>query len=121
MGLPSPWVSPTAIHRVPFEPVSDFNFFGGYGPRADNFRQPGYTNQDLALEKIISFSERVAIHLRGEFFNAWNWHYFNGVGNNNVGPASVAFVTDLASPGFGTWNGLVTNPRNIQVSGRVTF
>jgi hypothetical protein len=27
----------------------------------------------------------------------------------------------VASPSFGMWNGSVTRPRNIQVSGRVTF
>ena len=109
------------LNASAFEPLSDFSFFGGYGPRVDNFRQPGYDNHDLALEKIIPIGERVALHLRGEFFNVWNWHHFNGVGNNTVGTASTAFVTDLASPGFGTWNGLVTNPRNIQLSGRITF
>jgi hypothetical protein len=33
----------------------------------------------------------------------------------------VAFVTDVARPAFGTWNGNVTNPRNIQLSGRIDF
>ncbi len=102
-----------------FESANNFNFYQGQGPRVANFRQPGYTNQDFALEKKIPIKEKVSFSLRAEFFNTWNWHHFNCVGSTICG--GVAFDTDVASPAFGTWNGSVTNPRNIQLSGRFSF
>jgi hypothetical protein len=104
-----------------FESPNTFNFYSGQGPRVDGFRQPGYTNHDIALEKVIGLTERFEFHLRGEAFNVWNWHHFNGVGIPTAGIASQAFNSDVSSPAFGTWTGLVTNPRNIQVSARFTF
>ncbi len=104
-----------------FESPNSFNFYAGQGPRVSNVREPGYTNQDVALEKKIAVTERAAFHLRAEFFNIWNWHHLNCVGLTSCGPASLAFVNDVASPSFGFWNGTVTNPRNIQVSARFTF
>ena len=104
-----------------FEPPSSFNFYSGQGPRVDGFRQPGFTGHDVALEKVIPLGERFGIHIRAEAFNAWNWHHFNGVGVPTGGLSSQAFDTDVASPGFGTWTRLVTNPRNIQVAARLTF
>jgi len=102
-----------------FEPANSFNFYPGQGPRVENFRQPGYTDQDIALEKRIAIKERVSLRLRAEFFNTWNWHHFNCVGSTIC--SGMAFVNDVASPAFGTWNGNVTNPRNIQLSGRIDF
>jgi hypothetical protein len=102
-----------------FEPLTSFNFYQGQGPRIANFRQPGYTNQDVALERRIALRERLAVNLRADFFNAWNWHNFSCVGTDTC--SSLAFTNDLASPAFGMWNGGVTNPRNIQVSARISF
>jgi hypothetical protein len=93
-----------------FESANSFNFYQGQGPRVENFRGQGYTNQDIALERRIALKEGLTLLLRAESFNTWNWHSF---GNG--------FVTDVADPGFGTWNGSVSNPRNIQLSGRITF
>jgi hypothetical protein len=104
-----------------FESPSIFNFYSGQGPRVDGFRQPGYTDHDIALEKVIGLTERFALHIRAEAFNVWNWHHFNGVGVPTAGLAPQAFNNDVASPDFGKWTGVVTNPRNIQVSARLTF
>jgi hypothetical protein len=120
----SPWAQPhhgrglnpnlPLLNVNAFESINLFNgFYQGYGPRNTNFRQPGAWNQDIALSKKIPFGEKVSFTLRGEFFNAWNLHNFSG----------GAFVTDIASasPGFGSWNGNVSNPRSIQLAGRITF
>ncbi len=104
-----------------FESPTGFNFYSGQGPRVSGFRQPGYTDHDIALEKVIDLTERLGLHIRAEAFNVWNWHHFNGVGVPTGGLASQAFNNDVASPAFGTWTGLVTNPRNIQVAARFTF
>ncbi len=104
-----------------FESPDNFDFYAGQGPRVSNFREPGYTDHDIALEKIIIINEKFAFHLRAEFFNIWNWHHFNTVGVPPAGVASLAYSNDVASPTFGMWNGTVTNPRNIQVGARITF
>jgi len=93
-----------------FQPSSTFNFNSGTGAPVSNVRGFGYHNQDIAFTDNIAITERVRAQLRFEFFNAWNWHI---LGNN--------FVTDVSSPSFGTWNGGVSSPRNIQMGVRFTF
>jgi hypothetical protein len=106
-----------------FEPASSFNFYTGNGPRVQNFRQPGYSDFDIGLSKTAHITERFTFQLRGDAFNIFNQHHFNNVGTFLLsgGTGGSAFDTDVASSGFGTWNGTVTSPRNIQVSGRVSF
>jgi hypothetical protein len=107
-----------------FESINDFNFYTGNGPRTQNFRQPGYSDFDIGLQKVFHVSERVTFQLRGDAFNVLNAHHFNSVGVSlqGGGVGSSAFNTDLASGAdFGKWNGLVTSPRNLQVSGRISF
>jgi hypothetical protein len=103
-----------------FEPVSNFNFYFGQGPRMSNLRGPGYTNQDIAIVKTTSIKEKVSIQIRGELFNVWNWHSFNNPGQYLSGVGS-AWTTDIASPAFGMWNGSVTAPRNIQLGMKILF
>lgn len=106
-----------------FEPASSFNFYTGKGPRVQNFRQPGYSDFDIGLQKSINITERFKFQLRGDAFNIFNQHHFNNVGTFLLsgGTGGSAFNTDVASPNFGQWNGTVTTPRNIQVSGRISF
>jgi hypothetical protein len=108
--------------RNAFESVDAFNFYYGTGARMTSFRAPSYRNQDLSLIKNTRLGGRMNLQLRIEAFNLWNWHVFSGCGGSNCfsGDAS-AFVTDLASPDFGRWNGRVSNPRNIQVAARLEF
>lgn len=94
-----------------FQPASTFNFNLGDGPRVSNVRGFGYHNQDIALTDNIPLTERFRAAIRVEFFNAWNWHTFNG----------TPFVTDISNPSFGDWNGGVSAPRNIQLGVRFTF
>jgi len=109
-----------------FEPASSFNFYTGKGPRVQNFRQPGYSDFDIGLQKSVQITERMKFQLRGDAFNIFNQHHFNNVGTFLLsgGTGGSAFNTDVASPGvggFGYWNGTVTTPRNIQVSARISF
>jgi hypothetical protein len=116
-------VSRPLLNINAFESVNSFNFYTGNGPRVQNFRQPGYSDFDIGLAKIFHVTERVTFQLRGDAFNLFNAHYFNqvGVGVQGQGLGPTAFNTDIASGQFGTWNGTVTAPRNIQVSGRISF
>ena len=106
-----------------FEPADSFNFYTGQGPRVQNFRQPGYSDFDIGLEKTVHISERFTFQLRGDAFNVFNAHHFNSVGAfiQSSGLGGSSFTTDVASPDFGKWNGGVTPGRNIQVSGRISF
>jgi hypothetical protein len=108
------------LNAAAFESPSSFNYYLGQGPRVSNLRGFGYHNQDFALIKNTQITERVSFQLRAEFFNLWNWHIFASQGNEFTTNPS-AFVTDVASPSFGTWNGSVTAPRNIQIGGRLAF
>lgn len=92
-----------------FEPVDRFNFYYGAGPRVTDLRGLGYHNQDVCLTKSFRIAERVAFHLRADFFNFWNWHSFRG------------FDTDIASPNFGMISGGSTAPRYVQIGAKITF
>src|SRR4029077_16316849 len=87
------------------------------------FRQPGYSDFDIGLQKSVQISERFRFQLRGDAFNVFNAHHFNNVGTfiQSGGSGGSAFNNDVASPEFGKWNGGVSSPRNIQVSGRISF
>jgi hypothetical protein len=90
---------------------SDGSFVGAYsgsGARITNFRGFGYKNHDFALSKDIRITERVSFQFRAEAFNIWNNHRLSG------------FDTNVSSTSFGDWF-TVTNPRNIQLAGRITF
>lgn len=93
-----------------FQSVDSFNFYYGNGPRVSNLRGFGYTNLDFGVTKNFAIKERWIIQIRGEAFNALNSHSFL----NN-------FVSNVQSPSFGTWNGSITAPRNLQLGGKITF
>jgi hypothetical protein len=117
-------VSKPILNKDSFESAGSFNgFYTGSGPRVQNFRQPGYSDFDIGLEKMVHLSERVTFQLRGDAFNVFNAHHFNTVGTSlqGGGVGSAAFDSDVASPSFGMWNLAITSPRNIQVSGRISF
>jgi hypothetical protein len=103
-----------------FDQGNGYNFYFGTGPRVSNLRGFGYHNQDAIFTKNIPIGEKVKFALSGQFFNMWNWHTFTS-------PGAVAWSnqqiidTDIASPTFGMWNGAVSNPRYIQLAGRLTF
>ena len=102
-----------------FEPADSFNFYAGSGSKMTSLRYFNYHNQSFGLIKNTRITERLNFQLRAEFFNLWNWHVFNATGDTRG--ANEAFTYDVSSPQFGTWNGTVTNPRNIQVGARIEF
>jgi hypothetical protein len=106
------------LNAAAFESPNSFNFYLGQGPRVSNIRGFGFHNQDFGLIKDTRINEKVSVQFRAEFFNVWNWHNFvcqifcTGV---------LAFDTDVSSPAFGTWNGSVSTPRNIQLGAKFVF
>lgn len=95
-----------------FQPVNTFNFNFGAGPRQSNLRGFGYQDEDFSLTKTVQITERLKAELRGDFFNAYNWHCFSQPGS---------FVADINNPSFGAWTGTVTPPRNLQVGLHLIF
>jgi hypothetical protein len=106
------------LNVAAFEPVNAFNFYTGYGRITQPFRQPGFNSFDVGLKKVFHIKERATFELRGDAFNVVNGHHFSEV---HVANGWSAFTTDISSPAFGMWAGAVTPPRNIQVSGRISF
>jgi hypothetical protein len=106
------------FNRAAFEPVSNFNFDLGQGSRITNYRAFGYHNQDFGLSKTTRVTEKVGIEIRVDAFNIWNWHTFTINGNSGFG---LPVNNDVSSPTFGTWNGAVSAPRNIQVGAKIVF
>ncbi len=110
----SRYLNPAAFER-------DFTSFGytGYGTAVSTVYGPAYKDVDMALTKTTLLAKGITFKLTANFFNAFNNHYYVSQGD---GIAS-AFVTDTNAPGntFGTWNGTVSNPRNIQLAARIEF
>jgi hypothetical protein len=108
-----------------FEPYSSFDKpgYSGYGRRVSNVRGPNFKDLDFSLTKNTKITERVNFKLSANFFNAFNAHYFVNDESQNFG-GDTAFNTDVSNPSdapFGTWNGAVSQPRTIQVAGRIEF
>jgi hypothetical protein len=77
--------------------------------RIADIRGPGINKVDLTVAKKITINERVSMMLQGEFYNAFNTTNFDNP-NTTVGGNT-----------FGTITGVRLQPRNIQLSGRITF
>jgi hypothetical protein len=108
-----------------FEPYSSFATLGysGYGRRISNLRGPNFKELDFSLTKNTRITERVTFKFSANFFNAFNAHFFINDESQNFG-GDTAFNTDISNPAsapFGTWNGVVSQPRTIQVAGRIEF
>ncbi len=125
-------VNQPAYNASAFEAASLFangNYLGT-GPRVSDVRGDPYRDVNLSLSKKIVIKERFNFEIRAEAFNTFNNHYFTCDGqafgdcipfnNDPSSPYKGATGTSPAS-GFGSWNGTVSQPRNVQLVGRFTF
>jgi len=114
-------VNKPAYNVNAFDPVSDFangNYLGT-GPRVSSVRGSPYRDVNLSLSRKFAIKERLKFEIRAEAFNVFNAHYFTCDGQ--AFGDCIPFNNDPSSASFGTWNGTVTQPRNIQLVGRVEF
>lgn len=82
--------------------------FGTCRPRA--WHGPGIEQEDLSLFKSFPLGEARKIEFRAEFFNAFNHPSFSNPGAN------------ISAPGaFGKSTSTTTNPRQLQLVGKVYF
>lgn len=103
-----------------FESTASFNgFYLGGGPRVSSVRGSPYRDTNISIEKKIPLTERLQMEFHVEMFNIFNNHYFtcDGQAFGDCTP----FNNDPSSTAFGNWNGTVSQPRNIQLVGRITF
>lgn len=113
-------VNQPAFNVNAFEPASLFSSgnYLGVGPRVSNVRGSPYRDTNISIGKKIAIKERLAMEIRAEMFNIFNNHYFTCDGQFSD---CIPFNNDPSNPKFGTWNGQVTQPRNVQLVGRITF
>lgn len=114
-------VNEPAFNVAAFEPASLFasgNYLG-VGPRVSNVRGSPYRDTNISLGKKIALKESLALDIRAEVFNIFNNHYFTCDGQFSD---CIPFNNDPSSGAkFGTWNGTVSQPRNVQLVARITF
>jgi hypothetical protein len=77
--------------------------------RVADVRGPRINKVDLTVTKSVAITEKVAAIVQAEFYNAFNHTNFS---NPN---------TTVTSGSFGTITGVLLQPRNIQLSGRIRF
>jgi hypothetical protein len=90
----------------------------GTGARVSNVRGTPYRDINISLSRKFFIKERLGFEVRAEVFNAFNLHYFTCDGQSSQ---CMPFNNDPSSSTFGAWNGTVTQPRNIQLVGRISF
>jgi hypothetical protein len=113
-------VNQPAFTASAFTPVSSFNgFYLGTGPRVSGVRGSPFRDTNLSIEKKFSIKEHVNVEIRAEAFNVFNNHYFTCDGQ--AFGDCLPFNNDPSSSTFGVWNGTVSQPRNVQLVGRITF
>jgi Carboxypeptidase regulatory-like domain len=109
------WARPfTAGCGTPSAPCSFAPFAFGNVPRVtEAITGPAYLAEDLSILKDFRIKERVTFQLKGEAFDLFNRHR---MGLPDLSPADSS-----QSTGFGIPTGVDYGPRNLQVTGRLTF
>jgi hypothetical protein len=111
VGWPRPF-TPTC--GTPSAPCSFAPFAFGNIPRVtEAITGPAYLAEDVSLMKDFRITEKVKFQLKGEAFDLFNRHR---MGLPDLSPSDSSQTT-----GFGIPTAVDYGPRNLQVSGRVTF
>ena len=84
--------------------------FGNIPRVTGEVRTQGYYNEDFSVLKTVPIKEGVDFVLKGEFLNGFNRHQFALPGDLNPNDGA-----------FGIPTGTVGPPRNLQVTGRISF
>jgi hypothetical protein len=114
-------VNAPAFNVNAFQPASLFangNYLGT-GQRVTGVRGSPYRDTNISISRKITIKEKTAFEFRAEAFNIFNNHYFTCDGQ--AFGDCIPFNNDPSSSSFGTWNGTVSQPRNVQLVGRFTF
>ncbi|HEY1500266.1 MAG TPA: TonB-dependent receptor [Acidobacteriaceae bacterium] len=100
-------------------PCSFDPFSLGNIPRVTNkIIGPNYLSEDVSLLKDFHITERMVFQLKGEGFDIFNRHR---MALPDTSPGDTCTVGGSGCTGFGIPTGTDYGPRNLQVSGRITF
>ena len=96
----------------PNDQCQPFNYsFGNEPQRMSTIREAPTKNLDLGIGKVFG-AERIHAELRGDFLNAFNHPIYGGAWN---------IEENLYASNFGEVYGTRNDPRNIQVSLKITY
>jgi len=113
---PTDWINPDA-----FAQPGDFNNgdyqLGNLPSRTTQLREGATKNVDLSVAKGFDLTQRFKAH-RAEFLNAFNHPTYGGVYYGGWG-SNIDLCIDFGN--LGTVYGTRKDPRNIQMSLKVTF
>ena len=101
--------NPAAGNQCSFVPFS----YGNIARETEAITGPLYLAEDVSLLKDFHLTEKVAFQIKGEAFDVLNRHRM-GLPDTSPGDSG-------GSLGFGIPQGVDYGPRNMQVSGRITF
>ena len=103
-GCTGPWFNTAAFTSTP-------QFVLPNGPRfLPDVRQGNLRNWDLTMTKNVKITERMKFALQGKFYNILNQVTF-------AGPS----VITVGSANFGSEGGVNSNPRSVEVGGKLSF
>lgn len=103
-GCTGPWFNTAAFTSTP-------QFSLPNGPRfLSDVRQGNLRNWDLTMTKNVKITERMKFALQGKFYNILNQVTF-------AGPS----VITVGSANFGSAGGVNSNPRSVEVGGKLSF
>jgi hypothetical protein len=102
----------------------NFNNFTAWSPQNRNmFRGPHYFDLDAALFKKFQVTERVALSVGLQAFNAFNHPNF-GLPDSTLGDSTFGQITTMASTPtspYGNFLGFDSSPRVVQLTGKIVF
>lgn len=84
--------------------------FGDIPRVTGEVRTQPYFNEDISVLKTTTIRDGVSFVLKGEFLNVFNRHQFASPGDLNP-----------IDSNFGIATGTIAPPRNLQITGRITF
>jgi hypothetical protein len=104
--------SPSCADGCSYNP---FVFGSGIPRITEAITGPTWKSEDVSLLKTFSFTERLKFTLKGEAIDVFNRHRM-GLGDTEPNDGCITTCT-----GFGIPTTVDYGPRNLQVSGRITF
>jgi hypothetical protein len=97
--LPSAFAKTSCTFSATGVPSPDCGTFGTANRRF--FHGPGFNNTDFGLLKRTAIKEKMALEIRGEFFNIFNHAQFNNPGGNIDSSGSFGIVSSARPPRIG--------------------
>jgi hypothetical protein len=121
------WLTPTAFEPTKVSGANNAVIFSTFGNVGKNvLRLPKTVDWDMQLSKYFSFTERIKLQLRVEYFNIFNHPNFapesTSTGAVNGTDQISAFDKLNGNSAFGTFRaGQAAEPRIAQLAAKIIF